>query len=84
VEKGNLLRLIVTFPPRHGKSELTSRRFPAWLAGRDPYRHVIFATYNQPFAEDYGRDVRGIMDSPQYKQVFPGTTLPRAPRRPTG
>jgi hypothetical protein len=43
--------------------------------GRDPYRHIIFATYNQPFAEDYGRDVRGIMEGPQYKQVFPETTL---------
>ena len=75
VEKGNLLRLIVTFPPRHGKSELTSRRFPAWLVGRDPYRHIIFATYNQPFSEDYGRDVRAIIQSDQYKQVFPGTAL---------
>lgn len=75
VEAGRILRLIVTFPPRHGKSELTSRRFPAWLVGRDPYRHVMFATYNQPFAEDYGRAVRGIMQSQQYKTVFPGTTL---------
>lgn len=75
VEAGRILRLIVTFPPRHGKSELTSRRFPAWIAGRDPYRHVIFATYNQPFSEDYGRDVRGIMQSNSYKQVFPETSL---------
>lgn len=75
VEAGRMLRLIVTFPPRHGKSELTSRRFPAWLVGRDPYRHIIFATYNQPFSEDYGRDVRGIMQSDQYRQVFPGTSL---------
>lgn len=75
VEAGLNTRLIVTFPPRHGKSELTSRRFPAWLVGRDPYRHIMFATYNQPFAEDYGRAVRGIMQSPAYKAVFPGTTL---------
>ena len=75
VEAGRILRLIVTFPPRHGKSELTSRRLPAWLVGRDPYRHIIFATYNQPFAEDYGRDVRGIMQSNSYKQVFPDTAL---------
>lgn len=75
VEAGRITRLIVTFPPRHGKSELTSRRFPAYLVGRDPYRHVMFATYNQPFAEDYGRAVRGIMQSPTYKTVFPGTTL---------
>lgn len=75
VEAGRLLRLIVTFPPRHGKSELTSRRFPAWLLGRDPYRHIIFATYNQPFAEDYGRQVRSILQSPSYAAVFPGTKL---------
>lgn len=75
VEAGRILRLIVTFPPRHGKSELTSRRFPAWLVGRDPYRHIIFATYNQPFSEDYGRDVRGVMQSNSYAQVFPDTSL---------
>jgi predicted phage terminase large subunit-like protein len=75
VEAGRLLRLIITFPPRHGKSELTSRRFPAWLLGRDPYRNVILGTYNQPFAEDYGRNVRGIIQSKSYQTVFPGTTL---------
>lgn len=75
VEAGRILRLIVTFPPRHGKSELTSRRFPAWLVGRDPYRHIMFATYNQPFSEDFGRDVRTIMQTPEYQTVFPGTSL---------
>lgn len=75
VEAGRILRLIVTFPPRHGKSELTSRRFPAWLVGRDPYRHVMFATYNQPFSEDYGRNVRGIIQSKQFQTVFPDVTL---------
>lgn len=75
VERGEILRLIVTFPPRHGKSELTSRRFPAWLVGRDPYRHVMFATYNQPFSEDYGRNVRAIINSKQFQTVFPDTVL---------
>jgi predicted phage terminase large subunit-like protein len=75
VEAGRILRLIVTFPPRHGKSELTSRRFPAYLMGRDPYRHVIFATYNQPFAEEFGTEVRSIMQSSAYAQVFPSATL---------
>ena len=36
VEKGHIPRLIVCMPPRHGKSELISRRFIPWLAGRDP------------------------------------------------
>lgn len=75
VEAGRLLRLIITFPPRHGKSELTSRRFPAWLVGRDPYRHVMLATYNQPFAEDYGRQVRAIINSNEFATVFPEVKL---------
>ena len=74
-ESGEIPRLIITFPPRHGKSELTSRRYPAYLLGRDPYRHIILATYNQPFAEDFGRKVRDIMQSPSYAEIFPEATL---------
>ena len=75
VEKGHIPRLIVCMPPRHGKSELISRRFIPWLVGKDPYRSVIFATYNEDFAKDFGADCRAIMTSPQYKTVFPRHTL---------
>lgn len=71
VEKGHLPRLIVTLPPRHGKSELISRRFIPWLMGRDSYRNVIFSTYNEDFAGDFGADVRAIMQQPTYRQIFP-------------
>jgi predicted phage terminase large subunit-like protein len=71
VEKGVIPRLIVTLPPRHGKTELISRRFIPWLLGRSPYRNVIFATYNEPFSQDIGSDCRNIMQSPQFRQVFP-------------
>ena len=75
VEAGKMLRLIITFPPRHGKSELSSKRFPAWYVGRDPYRYVAVCTYNQTFAEDIGRQVRAIIRQPAYAQAFPGVTL---------
>lgn len=75
VEAGKILRLIITFPPRHGKSELSSKRFPAWFIGRDPYRYTAVCTYNQTFAEDFGKAVRAIMLSPAYRQIFPGVTL---------
>lgn len=71
VAAGKMKRLIVTMPPRHGKSELVSRRFPAWVMGKDPYRSIIFATYNEEFAEDFGRDVREIMRQKAYSQIFP-------------
>lgn len=75
VEKGVIRKLIITFPPRHGKTELAGKRFPAWFVGRDPYRYVAVCTYNQPFADGYGKAVRGIMRSPSYKQVFPNVNL---------
>jgi predicted phage terminase large subunit-like protein len=75
VEKGNYQRLIISMPPRHGKSELASRRFPAWFLGKDPYRQVLFATYNADLAMDFGRAVREIMRQPSFQQVFPGCKL---------
>jgi predicted phage terminase large subunit-like protein len=71
VEAGRMPRLIITMPPRHGKSELASRRFPAWFMGRDPYRQLIFSTYNDDFAQDFGRSVRETMRSQAFQQVFP-------------
>jgi predicted phage terminase large subunit-like protein len=71
VAKGKIRRLIVTLPPRHGKSEMISRRFIPWLMGKDPYKSIIFATYNEDFAQDFGADCRSIMAAPQFNQVFP-------------
>ena len=42
--KGGVRRLIVTMPPRHGKSELISRYLPAWFLGTFPDRKVILIT----------------------------------------
>lgn len=75
VERGDTKRLIITMPPRHGKSELASRRFPAWFVGRDPNRQVIFTAYGQEFAEEFGREWRDIIRAPAYRQVFPDTHL---------
>lgn len=77
VEKGEIRFLILTMPPRHGKSELVSRRLPAWFAGRHPDQNIVVATYNDDFAADFGKEVRTIMQTPQYRQVFPGVALKR-------
>lgn len=77
IEAGKDLRVIITMPPRHGKTELASHRFAPWFVGRDPYREVIVSTYNQTFAEDHGRKIRDVMMSPEYAQVFPEAILKR-------
>lgn len=77
VVSGEIRFLILTMPPRHGKSEQVSRKLPAWLMGLFPDRHGIVATYNDDFASDFGKDVRSVVNSAPYKQVFPETKLMR-------
>jgi predicted phage terminase large subunit-like protein len=75
VERGEITRLIIELPPRHGKSTLVSELFPAWALGLRRGRQIILGTYNQEFAEDWGTKVRDLMDSPEYQFCFPGTRL---------
>jgi len=70
VETGECLRLAISMPPQHGKSELATRRFPAWVIGRQPWKKIMLGTYNQDFANDFGSQIREIMTSPQYNSVF--------------
>lgn len=77
VEKGEIQFLILTVPPRHGKSEIVSRRLPAWFMGRNPDQNVVVATYNDDFAKDFGADVRSIITSSRFRQVFPDVKLLR-------
>ena len=70
VERGEIDRLMIFMPPRHGKSELASRRFPAWYLGRNPHKQIIAASYNSDLANDFGREVRNIVASPEYGCVF--------------
>jgi hypothetical protein len=75
IERGDIDRLMLFLPPRTGKSELGSRRFPAWYLGRNPLRQVICASYSTDLAVDFGRDVRNMVNSPEYKAIFPAVEL---------
>lgn len=75
LEKGTFKRIIVNMPPRHGKTELASKKFIAWWWGRHPTDSFIFGTYNEKFAWDIGRSVRGVIAHPSFAQVFPDFAL---------
>jgi predicted phage terminase large subunit-like protein len=55
-------RLIISMPPRHGKSEMTSKFFPAWYLGTYPDKRVILTSYEATFAQEWGGQVRDILD----------------------
>jgi predicted phage terminase large subunit-like protein len=75
VERGEIKRLMIFLPPRHGKSFITSSIFPAWLLGRHPQHHVIFATYGQELSDDFGRRVRNFIANPVHQAIFPNCRL---------
>lgn len=55
--------LLVEMPPRHGKSELVSKYFPAWYLGMFPQHRVILTSYEAGFARSWGRRARDLMAS---------------------
>ncbi len=75
VERGDITRLMITMPPRHGKSMLASEFFPAWYLGRNPDHYVVTATYAQELADDFGRKVKNQIEDDAFRAVFPGVGL---------
>jgi predicted phage terminase large subunit-like protein len=71
VAKGDCRRLMVFMPPQHGKSELVSRRFPAYLLGKDPNLRLIAASHTHRLAVAMNRDVQRIMCEQRYQELFP-------------
>jgi len=81
VARGECRRLMIFMPPQHGKSELVSRRFPAFMLGRNPDLRLICACHTTDLAESMNRDVQRIMTSDLYAQVFPEVALDGASPR---
>lgn len=75
VERGEIKRLMITMPPRHGKSMLASEFFPAWYLGRNPDHYVVTATYAQELADDFGRKVKNQIEDDAFRAIFPGVGL---------
>ena len=77
VERGEEKRVAVSIGPQMGKSQIISRAAPAWSIGRNPHINQILGSYNQDFANEFGFEVRNIVQSSVYSQVFPEVALLR-------
>ena len=73
--EGKIKRLIVSCPPRFGKSEVVSRRLPAYVLGKNPDASIIACSYSADLAARMNRDVQRIIDSPEYADLFPESRL---------
>lgn len=70
VESGSVPRLMVFMPPGSAKSTYASILFPPWFLGRNPGLSVIGASHAGELAERFGRRVRNLVGSDDFRRVF--------------
>jgi predicted phage terminase large subunit-like protein len=75
IERGEKDRICVNIPPRHGKSQLVSIFFPAWFLGRNPNKKVMMVSHTTDLAVDFGRKVRNLISTEEYRSIFPTVAL---------
>lgn len=72
---GEITRLMIFAPPRHTKSELVSRRLPAFMFGVNPEFEIVGASHTTDLARDMNSDAQRVIDSDEYARLFPETRL---------
>lgn len=68
-------RLMLFMPPRHGKSQLSSKTYPGWVLGHHPNWEFMATSYSLALASSFSRNVRSIMRDPAYQHIFTNTVL---------
>lgn len=73
--EGKVKKLMIFLQPQVGKSEMSTRRLPAFILGQDPDKRIAVCAYNQTFASKFNRDIQRIIDDQPYRSIFPDTIL---------
>ena len=75
VIEGRKKRVIINIAPRMGKSEFSSYLFPAYFLGKYPQKKIIMGTHTAGLSEDFGRRIRNLLDTEEYREIFPQTMV---------
>jgi predicted phage terminase large subunit-like protein len=75
VARGEKKRIIINLAPRHTKSEFASFLFPAWFLGKNPKKKVMQVSNTAELAEGFGRKVRNLLETEEYREIFPDVEL---------
>jgi predicted phage terminase large subunit-like protein len=75
VVAGETKRLMIAMPPRHGKSQMGSYLFPAYLMGKLPDSKLIVGSHTAELAQRFGRMIRNLVDDERYRELFPNMSL---------
>lgn len=74
---GDLQYLMVFMPPRHGKTEQVSKHLPAFIHGNFPNDRIMAASYSDALAIENTLAIQKIIDSAEFKSIFPNVEIPR-------
>lgn len=77
VAGGEIKRLIINMPPSYQKTEFAVRLFVPWFLGNYPKKRVIYTSYSDDLAHKTPSEVKDIITSPVYKNIFPNNKLGR-------
>ena len=75
--EGKVKKLLITMPPQHGKSVGASTLLPAYMLGLNPDLRIAIASYSASLASKFNRRVQRILESEEYGEIFPETTIKR-------
>ena len=70
----DIRRLVVSVPPRHGKSRLVSVEWTSWMMGKRPGVEIVLASYSGDLAKEHSRRARERCRTRQWRTVFPDVT----------
>lgn len=68
--KEGIGKLLISIPPRHGKSLLCTEIFPSFFLGRNPDKRVLITSYGASLSEYFSRKVRDLVESAEYQKIF--------------
>lgn len=70
LDRGENVRLMIFMPPRHGKSDTATQKFPSWVFGKRPEWPIMVSSYSDELATDFGMLTRNVMQSDEYAAMF--------------
>lgn len=83
VDDGEIRNLIVTQPPRTGKSLMVSVAYTAWRLGRDPSTRIICVSSEARLVQLLAASFRAVVESDWYRRAFPSFRIDRRGNRAT-
>ena len=70
VESWEIKKLMISVPPQHGKSSVSTIGYTAWTLGKNPYQRCVVSSYWQDLSEWFSRKIRDYVRDNNYKSLF--------------